>query len=265
MSAPGRPKRESLPLGGTARQRQGGCPVNARNPRLDGRRVGLIVPSVNTTIEPEFAWLAPPGISFHAARVMLRETTEAGLRAMNADVGAAAQLIASVSPDVVAYACTSGTFLEGVAGLRRQVDAIAAIVGCPVVATSAALLDALRALDLTRIALATPYLDAINRVEQRFLEENGVEVVAVEGLGLSGKAIREVSPATVIELVRRADRAEAQAVFVSCTDFRALEVAAELEAELGKPVLTSNQVTLWAILGALGMPARVANCGRLLQ
>ncbi len=120
--------------------------TSARNPRLDGRRVGLIVPSVNATIEPEFAWMAPAGLSFHAARVMLRETTEEGLRAMNAEVGAAAALIASVSPDVVAYACTSGSFLEGSAGLRRQVDAIAGIVCCPVVATSAALIEALRAL-----------------------------------------------------------------------------------------------------------------------
>jgi maleate cis-trans isomerase len=85
--------------------------MRAHNPRLDGRRVGLIVPSVNATIEPEFAWIAPAGLSFHAARVMLRETTEEGLRAMNAEVGAAAGLIASVSPDVVAYACTSGSFL----------------------------------------------------------------------------------------------------------------------------------------------------------
>jgi maleate isomerase len=236
-----------------------------RNPRLDGRRVGLIVPSVNTTIEPEFAWMAPAGLSFHAARVMLRETTEEGLRAMNADVGAAAGLIASVSPDVVAYACTSGSFLEGAAGMRRQIDAIAGIVRCPVVATSAALIEALHALSIRRLALATPYLDSINRVERRFLEEHGIDVVAVEGLGLSGKAIREVPPEVVVELVSRADRPEADGVFVSCTDFRALEVVDELEHLLGKPVLTSNQITLWAILRALGMHPQVAGFGRLLQ
>jgi maleate cis-trans isomerase len=236
----------------------------ARNPRFDGHRVGLIIPSVNTTIEPEFAWMAPAGISFHAARVMLRETTEEGLRAMNADVGAASALIASITPAVVAYACTSGSFLEGRAGLQRQIDAIGAVVGCPVVATSAALLDALQVLGVKRVALATPYLDLINRIEQRFLEDNGIAVASVEGLGLSGKAIREVPPATVVELVRRADRADADAVFVSCTDFRALEVADELERTLGKPVLTSNQVTLWAILRALGIPPRVRGFGMLL-
>ena len=225
----------------------------------------MIVPSVNATIEPEFAWMAPPGLSFHAARVMLRETTEEGLRAMNAEVAAAAALIASVSPDVVAYACTSGSFLNGLAGLRRQIDAITAIVGCPVVATSAALIEAMQALSIRRVALATPYLDAINQVERRFLEECGIEVVAMEGLGLSGMAIREVPPEAVVALVSRADRPQAEGVFVSCTDFRALEVVDELERLLGKPVLTSNQVTLWAILRILGLPPRVAGFGRLLQ
>ena len=237
----------------------------SRNPRLDGRRVGLIIPSVNTTIEPEFAWMAPPGISFHAARVMLRTTTEEGLRAMNADVDAASRLIASISPDVVAYACTSGSFLEGAAGLQRQIASVSAIVGCPVVATSAALLDALRTLRIERVALATPYLDAINRIERRFLEEHDIVVVGVEGLGLSGGAIREVKPEVVIDLALRTDRPQAQALFISCTDFRALEVTAELERRLGKPVLTSNQVTLWAILRALGAQSTIAGFGRLLQ
>jgi maleate cis-trans isomerase len=237
----------------------------SRNPRLDGRRVGLIVPSVNTTIEPEFAWIAPGGISFHAARVMLRATTEEGLREMNAEVGAASLLLASISPDVVAYACTSGSFLEGPAGLRRRISDIADVVGCPVVATSAALLDALRALRIERVALATPYLDPINRIEQRFLKEHGIGVVGVEGLGLSGTAIREVKPEAVIDLALRADRPRAQALFISCTDFRALEVADELEQRLRKPVLTSNQVTLWAILRALGAPPAIAGFGRLLQ
>jgi maleate cis-trans isomerase len=237
----------------------------SRNPRLDGRRVGLIIPSVNATIEPELGWMAPAGISFHAARVMLHDTTPEGLRAMNAEVDDAARLIASITPDVVAYACTSGSFLEGVDGLRRQVDGVHAIVGCPVVATSQALLDALRHLDVARVALATPYLDSINRIERDFLEGNGHSVVSVEGLALSGKAIREVKPEAVFELACRADRPNAQVVFISCTDLRALEVAARLEDRLRKPVLTSNQVTLWAILRALSIARPIEGFGKLLS
>jgi len=237
----------------------------SRNPRLDGARVGLIIPSVNTTIEPEFGWLGLAGMSFHVSRMMLRDTTPEGLRAMNADVNGAARQIASITPDVVAYACTSGSFVDGLEGLRRQAEGIASVVGCPVVATSAALLDALRQLDVARLALATPYLDSINRIERDFLEHNGHTVVSVVGLGLSGKAIREVKPETVFDLACRADRPEAQALFISCTDLRALEVVGELERQLRKPVVTSNQVTLWAVLRALSIKRSLHGFGKLLS
>ena len=235
----------------------------ARNPNLGAVRIGLIIPSVNTTIEPEFARLAPDGFSFHSARVMLRETTPEGLRAMNTEVASASRLVASTNPKVVAYACTSGSFLAGAEGLAKQTAEISAITGCPVVATSAAMIDALRALGLKRIALATPYLDVLNRIEKQYFESHNIEVLSVAGLGLSGTAIREVPPEEVIRLVRGADRPEAEAIFVSCTDLRAAETVALLESELGKPVLTSNLVTLWALMRACGHTMRRKDLGRL--
>jgi maleate cis-trans isomerase len=228
------------------------------------RRVGMIVPSVNAVIEPDYARLGLAGITFHASRVMLRETTPEGLREMNAGVAQAAELIASVTPDVVAFACTSGSFIDGEAALAHQLETLERIVGCPVVATSRCIVQSLQALGIRRVALATPYLDSVNEAERAFLESHGFEVVRIEGMGLSGKAIREVTPDTVAELVRRADVPEAEAVFVSCTDFRALEIAGSMEAELGKPVLTSNQVTLWGILRALGLSASIPGYGGLL-
>lgn len=229
------------------------------------RRVGLIVPSVNAVIEPDFAAVGLPGVTFHATRVMLRETTPEGLRAMNQGVAAAAELIASVTPDVVAFACTSGSFIDGEAGLSAQIDQIAAVTGCPVVATSRCIIEAMASLHLTRIALATPYLDSINEAEWDYLSGHGLTVTAMRGLGLSGKAIREVTPEAVAALVRATDTPDSEAIFVSCTDFRAFEVAGQLEAELGKPVLTSNQVTLWGVLRALGLRARLPGYGTLLR
>lgn len=238
--------------------------IDARSQK-DGRsRVGLIIPSVNAVIEPDYAAAAPEGLTFHSTRVMLRETTPEGLRAMNAGVEAAAELIASVTPDAVAFACTSGTFIDGAEGLTRQVAMIEKVVGCNVVATSRCMVDAFKSLGLTRIALATPYLDVINHVEKAFLESNGLTVTAMKGLGLSGKAIREVAPEDVAKLVRDTDTPDSQAIFVSCTDFRAMEVAALLEAECRKPVLTSNQVTLWGLLRALGRMSSVPGYGMLL-
>ena len=236
-----------------------------RNPRLDGARVGLIVPSVNATIEPELAWIAPAGVSFHCARIMLRETTAEGLREMNAEIESAARLLAALAPNAVAYACTSGSFLDGAKRLRARIEAIAQIVRCPVVATSQAMIDALRALRVRRVALATPYLDALTQIERRFLEEQGFDVVSLRSLGLSGAAIREVSPERVFELACDADSSQAEAIFVSCTDLRALEVVDALEHRLSKPVLTSNQVTLWELLRVLGRSQDIAGFGRLLD
>ncbi|MDQ0325888.1 maleate cis-trans isomerase [Rhodopseudomonas julia] len=228
------------------------------------RRIGLIVPSVNAVIEPDCARIAWPNVTFHATRVMLRETTPEGLRQMNEGVAAAADLIASVTPDVVAFACTSGSFIDGEEGLARQISAIEARVGCPVVSTSRCIVAAMTHLNATKVALATPYLDEVNAAELAFLESHGLTVTNLRGLGLSGKAIREVPPERVKELVRDADTPDSEAIFVSCTDLRALEVAEELEHERGKPVLTSNQVTLWGIRNALGGIPAVTGYGKLL-
>src|SRR5262249_52062677 len=223
-----------------------------RNPYLDGAKVGLIVPSVNTTTEPEFAWIAPPGISFHAARVFMNVTTPEALRAMNAEVRRAAELLATLSPDVVAYACTAGSFIDGPDATTALVAEMREIVRCPVVATSAAMVAALRRLGVARMALATPYPQDVTDCERRFFVASGFDVVSSACLGRSGAGVRPTTFDEIIALVRRVERPDAQAIFVSCTDLRVLELIDALEQELGKPVLTSNQVTLWAILEALG-------------
>ena len=228
-------------------------------------KVGLIVPSLNTTTEPEFATLAPPGVTFHATRVYMEQTTTSDLQAMNAEVEAASRLIASIDPDVVAYACTSGTFVAGPSGLQSLTDTIASVAGCPVVTTSGAMVEALRHLGVRRLALATPYPEDITHAEEIFLAESGFQIVSTNWLGLSGAAIRKAPLDAIRSLVRSVDRTSADAIFVSCTDFRALELVDELERETHKPVLTSNQVTLWGVLSALRIKHAGRGYGKLLS
>lgn len=234
------------------------------NPHLDGAKVGLIVPSVNTTTEPEFAWIAPPRISFHTARVFMNATTPEALRAMNAQVRGAAELLATLSPDVVAYACTAGSFVDGSDATAALLAEIHAIVRCSVVATSVAMVAALRRLGVTRIALATPYPEEVTDCERRFFAASGFNVVSCACLGRSGARVRPTTFDEITGRVRLVDRPDAQAIFVSCTDLRVLELVDMLEDELGKPVLTSNQVTLWAILEALARRDSVGGYGHLL-
>jgi len=234
------------------------------NPHLDGAKVGLIIPSVNSTTEPEFAWIAPPRISFHAARVFMNVTTREALRAMNLEVRGAAKLLATLSPNAVAYACTAGSFVDGPAATTSLLAGIQDIVSCPVVATSSAMVAALRHLGVTRIALATPYPLAVTDAERCFFIASGFDVVSCASLGRSGADVRPTTFGEIIALVRGVDTADAEAIFVSCTDLRALEVVDLLEHELGKPVLTSNQVTLWGILDVLGQRQPLTGFGRLL-
>lgn len=235
------------------------------NPRLDGKRVGLIVPSVNTTTEPEFAWVAPAGISFHAARIFMNVTSADALRAMNMEVRQAARQLATLSPDVLAYVCTAGSFVDGAAGARTLLDELRGVVACPVVATSVAMTEALRHLGIVRLALATPYPEEVTEAERRFLVAGGFDVVSCECLGRSGPEVRPTTFDEIMALVRTVDRPEAQAIFISCTDLRVTEMIAHLERELRKPMLTSNQVTLWGILRALGMDTPVESWGQLFM
>jgi len=235
------------------------------NPNIGKTKVGLILPSVNCILEPELYAVAPSGISFHAARVFLAETTPEALIKMEEDLESAARLMATVNPHVVAYACTSGSLIKGLGWDRVIIDKIQSIVGCRAVTTSTAMVQGLKALGIKKVAVATPYLDVVNKHEVAFLKSNGFDVVACEGLGLSGPAVREQKPETVYELAGRVDKPEADGLFISCTDFRALEVIEALEHDLGKPVTSSNQVTLWAMLKLLGQPGPVKGYGRLLS
>jgi maleate cis-trans isomerase len=237
----------------------------SRNPNIGHTKVGLILPSVNCIMEPEFYAVAPQGISFHSTRVLLTETTPEALIRMEEGLDQAARLLATANPDAMVYACTSGSFVKGLGWDKKIAERLEALVGCPSITTSSAMVDALRVSGVRRLALATPYLDVVNERELDFLRKSSFDVVRWRGLGLSGSTIREQSPDTVYELAKAVDHPEADALFISCTDFRAMEVIEILEAELGKPVLSSNQVTLWALLKALNHPERVKGYGRLLE
>src|SRR5262249_2333974 len=191
-------------------------------------------------------------------------TTPEALRAMNAEVRHAAELLATLSPDVVAYACTAGSFVDGPEATHALLAEMRSIAGCPVVATSIAMVAALRHLGVSRIALATPYPQDVTEAERRFFVTSGFDVISCECLGRSGAGVRPTTFNEIAMLVRRVDRPQAQAIFVSCTDLRALELVDSLERELGKPVLTSNQVTFWGILEALGERRSLGGFGRLL-
>ena len=246
-------------------------PAPARGERAYGwrARLGVIVPPTNTVNEAEWQRMAPEGVSVHATRMPLHTDTETpeGERALYQDLTHAVGDLAAASMSVIAYGCTAGSMA---APLTRITDFMAGLSGTPAVATAPAIVRALNTLDAAKVSLATPYHDALNEHEAAFFAMNGIETLAMAGLGLGAngpeeyKAIARQPARTAAELARRVDRPDAQAIVISCTDFATLEVIEPLESELGKPVVTSNQATLWAALRAAGIDDRIEGCGRLL-
>jgi maleate isomerase len=228
------------------------------------RGVGIVAP-FDLALDRELYRWTPHEVSLYLTRTHLLELpVSLGMAEGVSDQAAIRQAtrdLMSVESLAVAYACTSGSFIRG---LRGELDLCAAMrsVGAPYgVTASGAMLEALRHLGVHRIAVATPYVEEVTARLRGFLAEAGYEVVGSAGLGLGG-GIWKVRYPEVAELVLAADRPDAEAVFVSCTNLPTYDVIAPLETWLGKPVLSANQVLMWDLLRAIGLEA--VGPGRLL-
>ncbi len=166
---------------------------------------------------------------------------------------AATRDVLHVEPEVVAYLCTSGSFIKGLEYERTLCDAICEAGALHAVTTSGALVEAIEHLELSRLSVITPYDAPLTERLHAFLNEAGTEVVRSDHLGLGG-GIWKVNYRTIAERIIAADDPRSEAIFVSCTNLPTYDVIAPLEQELGKPVLTANQLTIWACLGRMKLP-----------
>ncbi|MET3812412.1 Asp/Glu/hydantoin racemase [Arthrobacter sp. UYEF3] len=172
----------------------------------------------------------------------------------DADILNAVKNLSAVRPAVIAYACTSGSFVNGVSGARHISKVMASAGDAQGISTSGALLEALDHLGASRVVVVTPYVADLTLRLGGFLEEAGHSVVSQAGLGLEG-GIWEVPYQATCDLIRGADVPEGDVIFISCTNLPTYDIIAPLERELGKPVLSANQVTAWASLRRLGKAA----------
>ena len=234
------------------------------------KRIGVMVPSTNTTFEGDFQLVASRDITIHGQRLWLTNDAAGaqGMDRMNAEVEAGARYLATARVDVVAYGCTTGSFYRGPGWDREMIDLIRRTAGVPAVATSPSVVEALRFFGARSLSVATPYPDWNNRQLRAYLEALGFEVLNIEGepraAAAGNQGINDFDPGDVVAFASRVCRAEADALLCSCTAWRSLEAVAELEQRTGKPVVTSNQASIWAAYRALGLAPRIAGFGRLL-
>ena len=232
-------------------------------------RIGLITLASDASVLPEYARVMPDGVSVYAAPIVLPrgEVTAAALAEMleGDQLERAAALLVWTDVDIIVFACTTGSLVHGVGWDREVAARIARASGRAATTTTTAVLDALRAVGATSLAVATPYLEELNVIERQFLEASGFAVVSIAGLGCATDAeIGRLELADAVALVERVDTPEADAVFISCTNLHCLPAIASLEWQLGKPVVTSNIAGAWAALRQIGVDDQIAGYGRLL-
>lgn len=156
--------------------------------------------------------------------------------------------------DTVAYACTSASFVRGRAGEEELRAGMLRAGAARALTTSGALVEALGTLGARKVAVATPYLPELSVHLDRFLGEHGIDVVRHDALGLD-REIWAVPYARTAQLIRDVDHPEAEAIVVSCTNLPSYDLIGPLERELGKPIVSANQATVWAALRAIGVEA----------
>lgn len=231
------------------------------------RRIGVLLPPMNVAMEPDMNSWTPDGVTVHATRLYRSEaiTGVAQLQEMLEGLEEDVRRLAFTRPDIIVYGCTSGSSLEPHQDqeIASKIEAASRIQA---IATAGAVVDALRALETRRVAVATPYVDEVNQREMAFLAEHGFEPVNLEALRLSNSYdIAEVTQERLYRLALAADRPEADALFVSCTNLRTSSLVDRLEHDLGKPVVTSNQASMWLALRMIGVTQRIPGGGRLMQ
>lgn len=235
-------------------------------------RLGILVPFTNTNLEPDMVLLRPEGVSLHFARLggydedeIPDETQMQNLGA--ADLGEPLRLLIGARPEVVIYGCTSATLTHGPRFDRDLAATIAARSGAKTVTAAGALVHALGHLSVTRIGFASPYVAAINDLAVDYLASMGVGTLQRSEVSdtLDNVGQGAMDPDAVFALGLAADHPEAQALVLSCTDMRSVEVLARLEAAVGKPVICSNQAMMFEALGLLGIDTPLPGFGSLLE
>ena len=234
-------------------------------------RVGVMVPSTNTTFEADFQLVAPRDVTIHGQRLWLTNDAEgqAGMDRMNGEIEAGARYLATANVNVVAYGCTTGSFYRGPGYDRDLLATIEKAAGVPAVAAAPAVVEALRHFGARRVSVATPYPEWNNQRLRAYLEASGFEVLNVDGeprAAASGnQGINDHDPEEVVAFAPRVCRPEADALLCSCTAWRSVEAVAELERRTGKPVVTSNQASIWAAFRALKLSPAIRGFGPLLE
>ena len=229
-------------------------------------QIGLIYPHTGWVMEPEFFAMAPEGVNIITTRIRLGAVTAENAMKLSGQVEDAAVLLDEGCSDVIVLGCTSGSFICGPDYDQEIIRKIKAVSRPETKAstTATAVIHAIDAMQCTRIAVGTPYIDEINQQAIRFLSAHGKTVVQFKGLGLlKDSEINRLSREEIRQLIRDIDTPSAQMLVLLCTSIKGVDILEEMEHEIGKPIITAIQATFWECLNLVGIRREVRGFGSL--
>ncbi|WP_338602599.1 aspartate/glutamate racemase family protein [Sulfolobus tengchongensis] len=240
---------------------------------MEWKKVGVIIPSSNTTVEYEFNnvifnSIKEYKITLHFSRIILKDVTLKDLEIMERETERAISELSTINPHVISYACTSGSLFKGPKHHEEIIQRIEKNAKVPGVATSGSVIDALRELNIEKLVLITPYIEEINKKEIEFLSNHNFTIIKSAGMGIvENTNIGAVTPEEVYEFATKVlnNVSGYDGVFISCTNLRTFEIIGKLESKIGKPVISSNSATLWDIFRKLKIDVRITNLGELFK
>jgi len=232
----------------------------------DSRRIGLLIPSSSSTQEVEFARALPPSITVHAARLTLTKIQDDQTARIADDIAAESRKLADAEVDVIALPATAPSSRRGAGGDQELIKLIRDASGKPATTASTAMLEALTLLGVRRLVIGAPWSETVNKSVAAFLTANGYQVLDHQQLGhVDNLEVGRLDESTAYEMGRRVDRPDAEIVMLACGNWRTMGAIDRLERELGKPVISTNLVTLWSALRLCGGVDRIEGYGRLLR
>lgn len=210
-------------------------------------RIGLLVPSGNTVMEPDLYRRLPEFLSLHTARMFLRDSTPRSEAAMlDSQLLSAAKTLATARPSLILFGCTSASALRGANYERSLCSTITKESGAPALSILACVKRAIERRGARRVGVITPYIPSLDTKIRDSLESSGIEVQRVVGLGIRDiHQIALISPQEIAKMAIEAFQATSiDLIFASCTNFRALEAIPQVENRLGVPAISSNSAAL---------------------
>ncbi len=228
--------------------------------------LGFIILSMDLVMEDNIFRLCPEGVGPSVTRLKTHNDCNVARLAeqINGMAQAASILQPQARPDVICYACTSGSIVIGEDRVREEISRGAPWAKPSTLVTGA--VNALRRIDAQKIVVATPYLDEINMMEAVFLQEKGFDVLDIQGLNIEDcEAMGRIKASYIRDFALSIDRPDADAIFISCGGIRTLDVLQEIEDATGKPAICSNQAMVWDCLRRANIDDKLNGYGQLFH